>query len=291
MYSAQITRANPTCIILLIDQSGSMSDPFSGDSARKKCDFVAEAVNHTLHDLVIRCTKTEEVRNYYHVAVVGYGRHVGTCFSGELGARYLVPISEVADYPLQVKSTYKRVSDGAGGWVEIPVRYPVWIHPTADGKTPMCEALAKVKEVLERWLAEHPRGFPPTVLHLTDGESSDGDPNEIGQQIMSLGTDDGSVLLFNCHISTRRSGKIEYPTDERALPDGFARALFQISSRLPANFLSAAAQLGVNAVEGSRGFVFNGDPSSIVQFYEIGTSLTGMTPYRWMDDASRSELA
>jgi hypothetical protein len=95
-----------------------MSDPFSGDSARKKCDFVAEAVNHTLHDLVIRCTKTEEVRNYYHVSVIGYGRHVGTCFSGELGARYLVPISEVADYPLQVKSTYKRVSDGAGGCLD-----------------------------------------------------------------------------------------------------------------------------------------------------------------------------
>ena len=82
MYSAQITRANPTCIILLIDQSGSMSDPFSGDSSRKKADFVAEVVNHTLHDLVIRCTKTEEVRNYYHVSVIGYGRHVGTCFSG-----------------------------------------------------------------------------------------------------------------------------------------------------------------------------------------------------------------
>ena len=289
MYSAQITRANPTCIILLIDQSGSMSDPFSGDSARKKSDFVAEAVNHTLHDLVIRCTKTEEVRNYYHVSVIGYGRHVGSCFSGPLAARNLVPISEVADYPLQVKSSYKRVSDGAGGWVEIPVRYPVWIHPQSDGKTPMCEALAKVKEILWQWLLEHPRGFPPTVLHLTDGESSDGDPNDIGQQIMSLQTDDGAALLFNCHISTRRSSKIEYPTNENSLPDGFARSLFQISSRLPGNFLSAAAQLGVNALEGSRGFVFNGDPSSIVQFYEIGTSLTGMTPYKWMDE--RTELS
>ena len=291
MYSAQITRANPTCIILLIDQSGSMADPFSGDSSRKKADFVAEVVNHTLHDLVIRCTKTEEVRNYYHVAVIGYGRVVGTCFSGPLRARNLVPISEVADYPLQVKSSYKRVSDGAGGWVEIPVRYPVWIHPTADGKTPMCEALAKAKEIVEQWLMAHPRGFPPTILHLTDGESSDGDPYEIGQQLMSLGTDDGACLLFNCHISTRRSAKVEYPTAENSLPDGFARSLFQISSRLPGNFLAAAAQLGVNAAEGSRGFVFNGDPSSIVQFYEIGTSLTGMTPYRWMDDEStRSEL-
>jgi hypothetical protein len=153
----------------------------------------------------------------------------------------------------------------------------------------MCEALARVQEILRGWLLEHPRGFPPTVLHLTDGESSDGDPNEIGRQIMSVGTDDGAVLLFNCHISTRRSAKIEYPTEETSLPDGFARTLFDISSRLPTNFLAAAAQLGVSALEGSRGFVFNGDPSSIVQFYEIGTSLTGMTPYRWMDD--RTETA
>ena len=101
MYSAQITRANPTCIVLLIDQSGSMSDPFSGDSSRKKADFVAEVVNHTLHDLVIRCTKTEEVRNYYHVAVIGYGRHVGTCFSAELGARRNPPAEWAMRWPEQ----------------------------------------------------------------------------------------------------------------------------------------------------------------------------------------------
>src|SRR5436190_22016753 len=106
----------------------------------------------------------------------------------------------------------------------------------------MCEALDKLTEILVRWLMEHPRGFPPTVLHLTDGESSDGDPEEIGRQIMSLGTDDGAVLLFNYHISSRRSSKIEYPTDDASLPDGFARSLFQISSRLPWNFLAAAAK-------------------------------------------------
>jgi hypothetical protein len=284
MYSAQITRANPTCIVLLIDQSGSMSDPFRGDASLKKSDFVAEVVNHTLHDLVIRCTKTEEVRKYYYISVIGYGTRVGSAFGGPLEQRRLASIAEVADYPLQVKSSYKKVPDGTGGWVEIPVRFPVWVHPAAAGKTPMCEALAQVTTILQSWLSEHPSGFPPTVLHLTDGESSDGDPSQIGQQIMSLKTDDGSVMLFNCHISSRRNSKIEYPADEASLPDGFARTLFQISSPLPGNFLAAAAQLGVNATEGSRGFVFNGDPSSIVQFYEIGTSLTGMTPYKWMDD-------
>jgi hypothetical protein len=284
MYSAQITRSNPTCIVLLIDQSGSMSDPFSNDAVMKKADFVAEVVNHTIHDLVIRCTKTEEIRNYYYICVIGYGRRVGPALSGPLEKRELAPIAELADYPLQVKTTYKRVSDGAGGWVEIPVRFPVWMNPTAEGKTPMCEALLRVKTILQSWLAEHPRGFPPTVLHLTDGESSDGDPSDLGQEIMSLRTDDGPVLLFNCHISSRRGAKIEYPAIEKTLPDGFAQTLFRISSQLPANFLAAAAQLGVQTADGSRGFVFNADPSSIVQFYEIGTSLTGMTPYRWMDD-------
>jgi hypothetical protein len=266
-----------------------MSDPFSGNNAVKKSDFVADVVNHTLHDLVIRCTKTEEVRNYYYISVIGYGQRIGPAFGGPLEQRRLAPIAEVADYPLQVKTSYKRVADGGGGWVEIPVRYPVWVQPRSGGKTPMCEALAEVKSILESWLREHPSGFPPTVLHLTDGESSDGDPYDIGQQIMSLRTDDGSVLLFNCHISSRRAHKIEYPMDESELPDGFARSLFHISSQLPANFLAAAAQLGVTAADGSRGFVFNGDPSSIVQFYEIGTSLTGMTPYKWMDDKINQE--
>jgi len=284
MYSAQITRANPTCVILLIDQSGSMSDPFQGDSSMKKCDFVSEVVNHTLHDLVIRCTKTEEVRNYYYVSVIGYGRSVGSAFGTPLERRQIVPIGEVADNPLQVKTGYRKVSDGAGGWVEIPVRFPVWLMPSAEGKTPMCEAFSLVRNILRQWLNQYPAGFPPTVLHLTDGESSDGDPTTTGQEIMSMGTDDGSVLLFNCHISTRRDAKIEYPTDGESLRDNFAKTMFQISSPLPNNFLAAAAQLGISAGEGSKGFVYNGDPSSIVQFYEIGTSLTGMTPYKWMDD-------
>jgi hypothetical protein len=282
-YTAQITRANPTLVVILLDQSGSMADPFGAEQSVRKAEFVAGVVNHTLHDLVIRCTKTEEVRNYYHVSVVGYGRTVGPAFAGPLAARSVVPVAEVADNPLRIETGYKRVSDGAGGYVEMPVRYPVWIYPHSDGGTPMCRALEATRGIVSQWLAEHPRGFPPTVLHLTDGESSDGDPSAPGRELMSLGTDDGRVLLFNCHVSSRRSTKIEYPASESVLPDGFARTLFRISSALPENFLAAAQQLGVPAAEGSRGFVFNADPSSVVQFYEIGTSLTGMAPHIWMD--------
>jgi hypothetical protein len=264
-----------------------MADPFGGDEVVRKADFVADVVNHTLHDLVIRCTKTEEVRNYYYVSVIGYGRTVGPALGGALANRSLAPIAEIAEYPLRVETRLKSVPDGMGGIIEMPVRFPVWLYPLADGGTPMCQAFTQARVVIDQWLAAHPQGFPPTVLHLTDGESGDGDPTALGQEMMSLGTDDGQVLIFNCHVSSRRSSKIDYPTGNSKLPDGFARTLFQVSSLLPVNFLAAAKQLGVNAVEGSRGFVFNADPSSVVQFYEIGTSLTGMTPHIWMEEQER----
>ena len=45
-YQAEISRANPSCFLFLIDQSGSMEDPFAGsDSKRRKADLLADAIN------------------------------------------------------------------------------------------------------------------------------------------------------------------------------------------------------------------------------------------------------
>jgi hypothetical protein len=148
VYSAQITRANPTCIVLLLDQSGSMADPLGGDDVVRKADFVSDVVNHTLHDLV---------RNYYHVSVIGYGRKVGSALGGLLSDRMLAPIAEVAEYPLRVETRLKRVPDGTGGMVEMPVRFPVWTQPVADGGTPMCRAFSEAKSIIEKWVGEHAR--------------------------------------------------------------------------------------------------------------------------------------
>jgi hypothetical protein len=135
----------------------------------------------------------------------------------------------------------------------------------------MCAALAEAKAITERWLAEHKNGFPPTILHLTDGESTDGDPTNIGRELLSINTSDGPCLVFNCHVSSQKSSKIEYPSSDGQLPDAFSKTLFGISSQLPESFRKAAEQTGIKVDEGSRGFVFNGDPASVVQFFEIGT--------------------
>src|SRR5262252_723481 len=97
-YTTEISRINPSCFVFLIDQSGSMQDPFgSGESTKKKADAVADAINRLLQNLVIKCAKSEGVRDYYHVGVIGYGgdmtaNRVEPAFSGALAGRGLVPV-------------------------------------------------------------------------------------------------------------------------------------------------------------------------------------------------------
>lgn len=154
-YSAEISRSNPTCFIILIDQSGSMADGFGGSEGLRKSDFVADVVNKTLHDLVIRCTKAEEIRNYYYISITGYGGTVQSAFSGALAGKTLVPIGEVADNPARLDTRMKKVPDGAGGLVEQQVRFPTWIDPGASGGTRCARLCLRQNRFLNN-------GFPNT---------------------------------------------------------------------------------------------------------------------------------
>ncbi len=271
-YTAEISRANPSCFLFLIDQSGSMADPFGvGESSRRKADGVADAINRLLQNLVIKCAKEEGVRDYYHVGVIGYGAHVGPAFSGPLAGRELVPVSEVGNMPARIEERTKKVDDGAGGLVDQPIRFPIWFDPVANGGTPMCQALGVAHRILQSWLSQHPACFPPIVINITDGEATDGDPSGPADAIRKLSSNDGEVLLFNVHLSSQRATPIEFPDTEVGLPDQFAQLLFRMSSPLPAYMRSIAQQEGYRVSEGTRGFVFNADIVAVIRFLDIGT--------------------
>jgi hypothetical protein len=152
-YQAEISRTNPSCFLLLIDQSGSMQDPFGGsDSPKRKADGVADAVNRLLQNLVIKCAKSEGVRDYYHVGVIGYGNKVGPAFSGVLAGREMVPVSDIANFPARIEERTKKTDDGAGGLIDQTVKFPIWFDPVAKGGTPMCRALTEAKDILSTWM-------------------------------------------------------------------------------------------------------------------------------------------
>jgi hypothetical protein len=275
-YSAEISRVNPTCFVFLVDQSASMNDHIGGESAQRKADVVADAINRLLTELSVKCAKEEGVRDYFHVAVIGYGSTVGSAYAGVLEARDLVPLSEVADNPARVEERTKKVPDGAGGLVETTTRFPVWMDPVTSGGTPMTRALQYAESLVSKWLVDHPGCFPPIVLNLTDGESTDGDPTEAADALRAHASADGAVLLFNLHVSAAGAEPVTFPDHDGALPDAYARTLFGMSSKLPSDMRSYAATQGFPVSDATRGFVYNADIASIVQFLDIGTRATDL---------------
>jgi hypothetical protein len=124
---------------------------------------------------------------------------------------------------------------------------------------------------LVSWCDAHPNSYPPTVLHITDGESTDGDPEELAQHLHQIHTNDGAVLVFNLHVSTAGEEPIKFPASEISLPDTYAKLLFRMSSILPEHLIRFAQDKGFKAGIESRGFMFNGDAPEIVDFFDIGT--------------------
>ncbi len=278
-YSAEISRSAPTAFVFLLDQSASMQDAFGGaeergDAAPSKARVLADVVNRLLQNLVLRCAKEDGVRDYFYVGVVGYGERVQPLVrpaEGFAGKGDLVPISHLAERPLRLEERLHRMPDGQGGTTERRVKFPVWFDAHARNGTPMCQALDYATQMIRAWIDVHPRGFPPIVINVSDGEATDGDPLRFAHRLRSFATDDGEVLLFNVHLSASSAPAVELPDAAAGLPDKDARLLFQMSSLLPFAMRAAAEQEGYAVGLDARGFVFNADPGALVRFLEIGT--------------------
>ena len=275
-YVAEISRGNPTAFLFIVDQSGSMEDKMvTGQSKAKQ---VADVLNRTLASLITRCTKSEGTRNYFEIGVIGYsGNGVSNGFQGALSSSIMNPISSIEAAPLRIEERVRKMDDGAGGLVESKIKFPVWFEPCASGGTPMCEAISTAVKELAAWCDAHPDSYPPTVLHITTGESTDGDPEQVANYLRQIHTNDGSVLMFNLHISTSGLPPIVFPASETNLPDTYAKLLFRMSSPLPEHLVNFAQEKDFNVGMESRGFMFNAEAVQLVEFFEIGTRASQMS--------------
>jgi hypothetical protein len=272
-YSAEISRNNPTAFLFVIDRSGSMSE--STPEGLPKAQMLSDVMNRLFSELILKCTKTEGVRNYFEIGVIGYDSTMGIVnpLPGELVSNWLNPVSLFETNPLRLEERMKKIPDGAGGIIETSIRFPVWFDPIAQGGTPMCAALKMAYDILNHWCATHPTAYPPLLVHVTDGQSTDGDPEGIAKDIQQLSTEDGNVLVFNVHLSKQGGREMMLPSSVQNLPDNFAEKLFNMSSQLPENIVNLAISEEIVGVSTkSRGFAYQvSDLASLVTFLEIGT--------------------
>ena len=264
MYTQSITRSHRTAFILAIDQSGSMAEKllFRGRQTTK-AEAVAEVTNRLLFELIERARRSDEVRDYYDIAVLGYsGDGIVSLLNDP---EPLVPVSRLAALPVDFAETVveRRMPDGEATFRKISM--PAWIAPKAVGQTPMYEALLQIRDLTQAWCTNpaHSESFPPIVFNITDGE-----------KIRTIGTTDGKVLLINIHIATTSDSRsLLFPTEEEIPADNrYARLLHDCSSPMPEELSEAIRQVrGDLAKPPFRGMSYNTSIAELIAILNIGS--------------------
>ena len=289
-YTAHITRNTPSAFVFLLDQSGSMNEiiSFRGDSYRKS-EAVATIVNETLREIQNRCQKTDGIRDYFDIALIGYGNKDNTAelaWSGALAGKGFVKPSELKQFFLSEEEivTEKMVR---GKSVTDTKMVKTWVQPVASGLTPMNSALLKAADLLENWIVAH-KGkdiFPPIVINITDGQATDAKGPELlktARRIKDLHTSDGNVLLLNIHLSNIDEEPVLFPSSQDLLPnDEHAVLLYDMSSEMPKIFNPEIARIThVDTGSTYTGMAYNADANMLIQMMQIGTntSLNRLSP-------------
>ena len=279
MYTQSITRSRRTAFFLAIDCSGSMAEPirFRGRPTTK-AEAVASVANGLLFELIERARRSDGVRNYYDIAVLGYSGddEVSSLLPGD---RDTLSVTELAAVRPDIRreTVECRLPDGGIALRELPV--PVWIEPRAAGQTPMCEALRRVRDIAAEWTARaaNAESFPPVVFNITDGEATDCDDEElcaVAEQIKSLRTADGNVLLVNIHIAAGDTPRtVFFPSTEEAdYPNRYAAVLYECSSLMPEVFDEAIREAkGPGATPPFRGMSYNASAEQLITMLNIGS--------------------
>ena len=263
MYSKLIGTNSPGLLIILVDQSDSMNDKYADTN---KANFAALAVNRTIYEILANCQAGEKMKDRCHITVIGYGVKTEMIIGG-------MP-SEIKTPP-HGKETYKRkVSDGAGGLVEVDQELGIWVKPTHGNGTPMAKAFELAAELVEAWTRDNAESFPPVVFNITDGVPDDAEAaKNAAQRLAGFATKDGNVLIFNCHIGDSGGPEVNLPASDASLTDPNARMLFGMSSVIPEEMFGLAQNAGQTPQEGSRGFGMNAKPETFIKLLTFGSAM------------------
>lgn len=283
-HKAKITEQNRALMIILIDQSGSMNEPYAAGSSgtvhKTKAEAVAEICNALLAEIVARCRQGTTYRHYFDVSVIGYsGLGVYSALPDSTDRTLFSP-SELAASVRRTEQSQQRRKTADGRYVTLYSLNKIWIEPTAEGRTPTLAAFERLTEILYSWRSSQRSldGFPPTIINITDGEATDSRSEQLriaAARIATLGTTDGEPLLLNVHISTNSDQSVLFPTSKDELPSE-ASLLFDISSVMPVSYAADIADIKGEVYAGNaatyRAVAYNASIGALIKIMNIGSS-------------------
>ena len=267
----QWSSATPGLLIILLDQSGSMLNPYAAGKSRT--EFASLAVNKVIDNIIAKNYDGETPKNRCFISVIGYNHDVKELCSGWL--------KDLDENPLRYETAKEKQYNGNGGIIEVEVKQPVWVEPiTQDGATNMLGAFKLAKDLCEKWMKDNADGPAPVIINISDGVPyyDRKDPRECMKEtvelvdsIKSLSNNDGNVLIFNAEIG-EDSNKVVFPTERGAIQQVEAQFLFDITSEIPDSYRDAARKKELLDVkEGSRACIFNAGAVDLIQLIDFGS--------------------
>lgn len=174
------SQAKPGFVILLTDRS---------ETESLYC-------NKIINNLILMNFCGDRVRNRCFIMVLD-------CNNGEeICSNWL---SDLCNNPVKIETTIKTISDGAGGFLTIPLTCPLWVIPSFQTyETNEHVVLSKVNKYIQEWISEHNnisevyQSSSPLIIDIGCHYStiSNNDYNEIKANAFCFGfaIDDSCVL-------------------------------------------------------------------------------------------------
>ncbi len=265
----QWSSATPGLLVIMVDQSGSMTLDYEGGDTRS--EFAAKAVNRVINTLIQKNFDGKAPKDRCYVAVIGYDAEVKVLASGFL--------KELESSPKRIANVTKKVSNGEGGIIEVDTKMPIWIEPIyEDSCTNMMGAFAVVNDLVANWIKDKPNYPAPVVINISDGLPYDGREIEecmyetinIVNKLKEQRTSDGKVQIFNAMIG--EGNKVVFPKSTTVLDSVEAQFLYEISTEIPEAYKGAAEKNELKFEMGARGAIYNADAEHLIKLIDFGSS-------------------
>lgn len=287
-YTETISRQFPALFIILLDQSFSMSEritlPNASGYIQSKADIATAAINQIIYAMIrsAKYDKKGNLKKNAYISVLGYNDSVYQLIPND---RSYIDLPSLEKLTLGTAPMYQPVfNNQTGKYEQVKVLNPIWIKPQATGGTQMANAFIRANEIAYQWFMDPPepgqglreKCLPPTIINITDAENNGPvDPISVTHQIRQGGTQQGNILIFNCHFTKELSNPCILPSDVSELVhlDPLAKDMFDMSSPIPETLRETAGEVayGKQIKPGARCFVYNANAEILIRFLRWGT--------------------
>ncbi|MCD8408807.1 hypothetical protein LNJ00_00790 [Tenacibaculum finnmarkense genomovar ulcerans] len=216
---------------------------------------MANLVNESINELVNTNMDGDKVKDRVFISMIGYGGSSSLAVD-DIRSNYL---SEFADNPLRIEKIKKKVSDGAGGLIEIEEQMPIFIESYYDKKGVRNSGAGM--EYCYKLITNFKKRQPdsePIVFHITGGFPTDFE-NLLTQT--NLIKNINGIIMNHLLYKTKMN---DFPVTSNVFDKLFKDYLFYESSSYIPDYLMNGTSIKQNSK-----FVTSGISSIINIIYEI----------------------